>query len=77
MLILTRKNMEEIIIGNEEIIIRVLDINRGQVKIGVEAPKDISIHRREVYNKIREDERTAKCVYKDEKQEVNQVAMAP
>lgn len=50
MLILTRRIGENIIIG-DDIIIRVLDINH-QVKLGVEAPRDISVHREEIYEKI-------------------------
>jgi carbon storage regulator len=52
MLILTRRLGESIVIG-DDIIIRVLDIN-GQVKLGIEAPQDISVHREEIYAKIRE-----------------------
>ena len=45
MLVLTRRLGESIIIG-DDIIIRILDIN-GQVKLGIEAPQDISVHREE------------------------------
>ena len=51
MLVLTRSIGENIIIG-DDIIIRVLDIN-GQVKLGIEAPQDISVHRDEIYDKIK------------------------
>jgi carbon storage regulator len=51
MLVLTRRIGENIIIG-DDIIIRVLDIN-GQVKLGIEAPQDISVHRDEIYDKIK------------------------
>jgi carbon storage regulator len=50
MLVLTRRIGENIIIG-DDIIIRVLDI-AGQVKLGIEAPKDITVHREEIYEKI-------------------------
>lgn len=50
MLILTRRIGENIIIG-DDIIIRVLDTG-GNVKLGIEAPPDISIHRQEIYEKI-------------------------
>lgn len=53
MLILTRRIGENIIIG-DDIIIRVLDINH-QVKLGIEAPRDISVHREEIYEKIKMD----------------------
>ena len=53
MLILTRRIGENIIIG-DNIVIRVLDINH-QVKLGIEAPQDISVHREEIYEKIHAD----------------------
>ncbi|MDF2595978.1 MAG: carbon storage regulator CsrA, partial [Clostridia bacterium] len=48
MLALTRK-IEETIIVNGNIKIKVLDIADGKVKLGIEAPKDVSIYREEVY----------------------------
>ena len=54
MLILTRKLGEQITIG-DDIIITLLEIKGAQVKLGVEAPKSISIHRQEIYERIREE----------------------
>lgn len=54
MLILTRKRGESIMIG-DNIKINILDISKGQIKIGFEAPKEISIHREEIYNKIQQE----------------------
>jgi carbon storage regulator len=51
MLILTRRLGENIVIG-DDIIIRVLDIS-GQVKLGIEAPREIEVHREEIYEKIK------------------------
>lgn len=51
MLILTRKVGESIIIG-DSVQIKVLGMRAGQVKIGIEAPKELSVHRREVYERI-------------------------
>jgi carbon storage regulator len=51
MLILTRRLGENIVIG-DDIIIRVLDVS-GQVKLGIEAPQDITVHREEIYEKIK------------------------
>lgn len=56
MLVLGRKDEQEIIIGRggeEEIIIRILKTEIGQVRIGIEASKDYDIHRREIFEKIR------------------------
>ncbi|MEE9399343.1 MAG: carbon storage regulator CsrA [Dehalococcoidales bacterium] len=54
MLILTRKLGERITIG-DDITICLLEIKGSQVKLGIEAPKSISIHRQEVYERIREE----------------------
>ncbi len=51
MLILTRKIGESLIIGNDISII-VLNIKGNEVRIGINAPKDISVHRKEIYLKI-------------------------
>lgn len=53
MLILTRKKDESIIIdGNIEI--QIIGIEDGKVKIGINAPKSVSIHRSEIFEKIKE-----------------------
>ena len=54
MLILTRKLGECIRIG-DDINITLLEIKGSHVKIGIEAPKNISIHRQEIYDRIREE----------------------
>jgi carbon storage regulator len=51
MLILTRRIGEAIIIG-DNVAINVLSIKGSQVKIGVDAPKEISVHREEIYQRI-------------------------
>jgi carbon storage regulator len=53
MLILTRKLGERITIG-DDIVITLLEIAESQVKLGIEAPKGISIHRQEIYERIRQ-----------------------
>jgi len=58
MLILTRKVGEAIAI-NEDIKIRVLELKNGQVKLGVEAPLNVSVHREEVYERILAENRRA------------------
>lgn len=54
MLILARKPGEAIAIG-DDIIVRVLEIKGGQVKIGVEAPAEVMVHREEIYLRILEE----------------------
>jgi len=58
MLVLTRKINQKIIIGDEVEIILV-DIGKDQVKIGINAPKTVKVHRWEVYEEIQKENREA------------------
>ncbi|HOE09029.1 MAG TPA: carbon storage regulator CsrA [Treponemataceae bacterium] len=58
MLILSRKTNEKIKIGNE-ITISIIEIRGDQVKIGIEAPKDVKVFRQEVFNAIQNENREA------------------
>lgn len=61
MLILTRKVGESIMIG-DSVEVKVLGLRAGQIKIGIEAPKDLKVHREEIYERIQaeqENERRA------------------
>lgn len=56
MLILTRRIGESLVIGdNGEINITVLGVKGNQVRIGVNAPKDVSVHREEIFNRIQKE----------------------
>jgi carbon storage regulator len=59
MLVLSRKKNESIVINND-ITIVVVDIRGDKVRLGVEAPKEIPVHRREVYDAIQNNEQSAK-----------------
>lgn len=54
MLILNRKPGESIIL-NDNIEVRILEIQDGKIKIGIEAPKEVSILRKEVYDEVKEE----------------------
>ncbi|PCI67310.1 MAG: carbon storage regulator [Piscirickettsiaceae bacterium] len=54
MLILTRKVGESIRIGDDVSVV-VLGVKGNQVRIGVDAPKSISVHRDEIYNRIQQE----------------------
>ncbi|SMP52503.1 carbon storage regulator CsrA [Anoxynatronum buryatiense] len=58
MLVLTRKPEESIILGGN-IEIKVLGIEDGKVKIGIKAPRDVDIYRKEVYLEIQEENKKA------------------
>jgi carbon storage regulator CsrA len=51
MLILTRKVNETLMVG-DEVSVTVLGIKGGQIRIGINAPRKIAVHRQEVYEKI-------------------------
>lgn len=54
MLVLTRYKGEKITVGdNAEIQFTILDIHDGQIKVGIDAPQEIAVHRNEVYQKIK------------------------
>ncbi|RKD32335.1 carbon storage regulator CsrA [Thermohalobacter berrensis] len=58
MLILTRKKDESIII-DDNIEIMVVGISEGKVKLGIKAPKDIEVHRKEIYEEIQKSNQEA------------------
>jgi len=51
MLILTRKVGESVLIG-DEVTVTVMAVKGNQVRIGVDAPRDVSVHREEVYERL-------------------------
>lgn len=54
MLVLSRQRDESIIIG-DNIVITIVDIRGDKVRLGIQAPKDISVHRQEIYDAIRNE----------------------
>jgi carbon storage regulator len=55
MLILTRKVGETLRIGND-VTVMIMGVNGSQVRIGVNAPKDVTVHREEIYERIRQEQ---------------------
>ena len=59
MLILTRRVGETLMIG-DDISVTVLGVKGGQVRVGVNAPRDVIVHREEIYERIRDEDNDEK-----------------
>ena len=58
MLVLTRKPDQSIMVGSD-IEVMILEVRGEQVRLGIRAPKSVSVHRKEVFEQIREENRSA------------------
>ena len=65
MLILTRKLGEVLRIG-QDITVRIVDVKGKQIKIGIDAPNDLTIYREEVYERIQAENRLSSTISIDE-----------
>ncbi len=61
MLVLSRQRDETIMIG-DDIEITIVDIRGDKVRVGINAPKEISVHRKEVYDAIQQENRRAAMI---------------
>ena len=53
MLVLTRSKGERIVIGKDgDIVIHIVEVRGNQVRLGIQAPKDVPVHRHEIYQRI-------------------------
>ena len=76
MLVLTRGKGERVVIGEQaEIVLHVIEIRGNQVRLGVQAPKDVPVHRHEVHDRIHstQDKSAAKISTKAKQKEKEKV----
>lgn len=59
MLVLTRTLDEEVVIGDEEIVVKIIRITGDKVRLGFSAPKGVMVNRREVYEDLKRVQRRA------------------
>jgi carbon storage regulator len=57
MLVLSRRRDEQIVIGNN-IVITIVDVRGDKVRLGIDAPQEVTVHRREVYEAIQRERAT-------------------
>lgn len=68
MLVLSRQRDESIIIG-DNIVITIVDIRGDKVRLGIEAPKEIPVHREEVYEAIKKENEKSSTAGKSQSEE--------
>jgi carbon storage regulator len=73
MLVLSRQRDESIIIG-DNIIVTVVDVRGDKVRLGIEAPREVSVHRREVYEAIQRENQQASKIRLDDARQIGNSA---
>ncbi len=73
MLVLSRQRDETIMIG-DDIEITVVDIRGDKVRLGINAPRDIMVHRKEVYEAIRRENRAAAQVKPEDRSGLGKIS---
>ena len=64
MLVLSRKKNESIVI-NDDIVVMVVDVRGDKVRLGIQAPREVTVHRREVYEAIKQSEESRELRQED------------
>lgn len=71
MLVLSRQRDESIIIG-DNVVVTVVDVRGDKVRLGIDAPREITVHRREVYEAIQRENRRAAQIQPDEARQIGE-----
>ena len=69
MLVLSRQRDESIIIG-DNIVITVVDVRGDKVRLGIDAPREVTVHRREIYEAIQRENKQASQIRLDEARQI-------
>jgi carbon storage regulator len=69
MLVLSRQRDESIIIG-DNIVVTIVDVRGDKVRLGIEAPREVSVHRREVYEAIQRENKQASQIQLDQARQI-------
>ena len=76
MLVLTRRAGESVMIGND-VIITVLEARGDVIRLGIQAPRDVQVHREEVYRELKAANQEAASPTEDEVQAVSKLLQSP
>ena len=69
MLVLSRQRDESIMIG-DNIVVTIVDVRGDKVRLGIEAPREVSVHRREVYEAIQRENQQASQIGIDDARQI-------
>ena len=69
MLVLSRQRDESIIIG-DNIVVTIVDVRGDKVRLGIDAPREVSVHRREIYEAIQRENQQAAQIRPDEARQI-------
>jgi carbon storage regulator len=72
MLVLSRQRDESIIIG-DNIVITIVDVRGDKVRLGIDAPREVSVHRREVYEAIQRENQQAAQIRLDDARQIGKL----
>jgi carbon storage regulator len=73
MLVLSRQRDESIVIG-DNVIVTIVDVRGDRVRLGIEAPREVSVHRREVYDAIQRENQQASQIQPDQARRISEGA---